>query len=99
MVANPSLGIFVPARLTEQPLVASLAFPGSFLLAEDALGHKVFDKTTSLESLGYLATLSLDPLRFREREVIFRIDNMAAVTSLSKGHSKDALATKNNQGG
>ena len=93
LISNPSMGIYVPPRLTESPLVASLAFPRSFLHAVDDFGQKGFNKTTILESLGYLAAICLDPMRFAEREMIFRIDNMAAVTALKKGHSRDDLAT------
>ena len=95
LLANPSLGIYSPGDTGEgQALVVSLAFPRYFLLAEDESGHKVFNKTTSLEALGPLATLCLDPLRFTGREVTFTIDNAATVICLEKGYSKgDPWAT------
>ena len=93
LISNPSLGIYIPTQLTEQPIAASLAFPREFLLKEDKDGKKVFCKTTALEALGFLVTLCLGPLRFAEREAIFTNDNIATVIALKKGYSKDSWTT------
>ena len=93
LIASPSLGILVPAKGKEGPLVASLALPRVFLLAKDQEQRKCYCKTTTLESLVFPAALCLDPLRFVGRDVVFHIDNIAAVTALQKGHSKDIWAS------
>ena len=93
IIASPSLGIFSPSRSGEPSLVASLAFPRNFLLAQDSLGHKAFCKTTTLECLGLLGALGTDPLRFAEKEVVFFIDNYACVIAFKKGYSRDEWAT------
>ena len=93
IIASPSLGIFSPSQSGEPPLVASLAFPRNFLLAQDSLGHKAFCKTTTLECLGLLGALGTDPLRFAEKEVVFFIDNYACVIAFKKGYSRDEWAT------
>ena len=67
IIASPSLGILVPSRGKEPPLVASLAFPRSFLQAKDSKGHAAYCKTTTLECMGILAAICLDPLRFIQR--------------------------------
>ena len=72
------------------PLVASLAFPRSFLNGMDEGNKKVHAKTTALEALGPLVTLMLDPLRFAEREVSFTIDNIATVLAIQRGYSRDS---------
>ena len=94
LIASPSIGVYVPSELGEQPLVASLALPRHFLLSEDSSGHKGYHKTTALECLGLLAALTLDPMRFVEREALFHMDNIASVYALKRGHSKkDEWAT------
>ena len=91
--ASPSIGIFVPGSSKESPLVVALAFPRFFLHAVDDQGKRAHCKTTALECLGPLASLCLDPMRFFGKEVVFHIDNMASVTSIGKGHSKDPWAS------
>ena len=91
--ASPSIGIFVPGSSKETPLVAALAFPRFFLHAVDDQGKRAHCKTTALECLGPIASLYLDPMRFFGKEVVFHIDNMASVTSIGKGHSKDPWAS------
>ena len=94
LLDNPSLGIFVPKQNRSAPLVCSLAFPRFFLLRTDEAQKKVFCKTTSLECLGYLSALCMDPLRFTGCRVVFMIDNQASVIALRKGYSKgDPWAT------
>ena len=93
IISSPSLGVYVPATGCDNPLVASLAFPRCFLQAQDSMGKKSYCKTTTLESLAYLAVLCLDPMRFVERDVLFHIDNVASVVALSKGRSRDPWAS------
>ena len=91
---SPSLGILVTKYKSNPPLVASLRFPYEFLHKEDIYGHAINCKSTLLESLGYLATLLLNPEGFANQSVSFKIDSMAAVAALSKGRStSDRLAT------
>ena len=93
LLDNPSLGVYSPAQGPGPALVASLALPRGFLLARDSQGKKTFCKTISLEALGVLATLCLDPLRFIGKEVVFFIDNIGTVISFEKGYSKDEWTT------
>ena len=94
IIDNPSLGVYSPEDSMHPPLVASLAFPRFFLLAKDDQGKKMFCKTTLLESLGFLAALCLDPVRFVGRKVLFSVDSIAAVLALPAGYSTgDNLAT------
>ena len=93
IIANPSMGIYIPAIRIEKPLVASLAFPRSFLTMSDDNDKKVFHKTTMLEGLAFSTVLCLDPLRFVEGEALFHIDNIATCITLEKGHSTDPWAT------
>ena len=94
LLESPSLGILVKAHENFPPLVASLRFPHAFLINTDNQGKEVANKTTLLESLAFLATILLDPIRFAYRPVLFHIDNAAAVGALSRGRSKaDSWAT------
>ena len=87
---RPSL---VPASGPSGPFVASLALPRSFLQAKDAQDKQCFCKTTTLECLGFISILCLDPMRFIENDALFHIDNVASVRALEKGRSRDAWAT------
>lgn len=94
LLESPSLGILVEAFENFPPLVASLRFPHAFLINKDKQGKEVSNKTTLLESLAFLATILLDPIRFANRPVLFHIDNAAAVGALFRGRSKaDSWAT------
>ena len=94
LIDNPSLGLYSPMIPGVPALVGALALPRFFLLSTDALGKKCFCKTTSLECLGFLATLCWDPLRFVGRKVLFMIDNVASSIALTKGYSSgDPWAT------
>ena len=94
LLANPSVGIYVPSQGLESALVASLALPRSFLAKIDQDGHKAYCKSTTLEGLGYLAALCWDPDRVKNKDIVFLIDNQAAVIALRKGYSKgDPWAT------
>ena len=93
VIASPSLGLYIELTQYHGPLVASLALPRSFLQKVDLEGKQAFCKTTTLECLAYLAILCLEPLRFIEEEVLFHIDNVASVTALEKGRSRDPWAT------
>ena len=79
LITSPSLGVYVPAVASEAPLVCSLAYPRAFLLKQDEAGHKVFSKSTTLEALGFLVPLILDPTRFLGKLVLVLTDNAAAV--------------------
>ena len=95
LVANPSMGIYIPSKPVEKPIVASLAFPRSFLTSRDDNDKKMFDKTTMLEGLGFLIVLCVDPFRFVEGEALFHIDNIATCITLEKGHSTDPFLGHN----
>ena len=90
LVDSPSLGVFVPGRFMEAPLVASIAFPRIFLNGQDVKGNRVYAKTTALEAIAYLAVPMLDPMRFVEKEVCYYIDNIATVLALKRGYSRDS---------
>ena len=89
LMDSPSMGVYISSQSTEAPIVASLAFPRSFLCLTDKENKKVYCKTTALEALGYLVALCLDPLRYAEKDALFPVDNMAAVLALQRGYSRD----------
>ena len=94
LLANPSLGIYCPAMFDEEPLVCSLAYQRDFLLKIDDKGHKAYSKSTSLEALGFLVPLLIDPLRFLGRNLTIVTDNAASAIILKKGYSNgDMWAT------
>ena len=93
IVANPSLGIYIPSEAGECSLVASLAFPRQFLFMKDSEDKKAFCKTTALEALGILTAMCIDPFRFAGREVLFRNDNASTVIAFTKGYSRDPWTT------
>ena len=93
VMANPSIGIYVPSQSLEDPLVASIAFPKCFLEGKDNSGKNVYCKTTALEALGILTTLATDPFRFIGREVSFVNDNISTVIAFKKGYSRDQWTT------
>ena len=84
---NASLGLYIPSEGSERPLVASLAFPISFLRKKDDEDKKAYYKSLMLESLAYLAVLCKDPRRFEGQDAMFFIDNIATVIRLEKGYS------------
>ena len=91
---SPSLGILISRYRMSPPYVASVRFPYHFMEGKDKHGRSINCKTTMLESLAYLTTLLLDPERFINQSVIFKIDSIAAVAALRKGRStSDELAT------
>ena len=49
LIAGPSIGVYIPSELGEEPIMASLALPREFLSSEDSYGHKCYNKTTLLE--------------------------------------------------
>ena len=89
IIASPSLGIYIPSQTNEKALIASLAFPRQFLMKQDELGNNVFCKTTSLEALGILTALCIDPFRFVGREALLFSDNNSTVISFKKGYSQE----------
>ena len=93
LLANPSLGIYIPRIRFEEPFVASVAFPRYFLdhVCEDA--KKVYNKTMMLEGLAFVTALCLDPSRFVNSKALFHIDNVATIYALKKGYSTDPLTT------
>ena len=94
LIASPSLGVYSPSMTGEPPLVCSLSFPRFFMHKEDEENHKAYAKSTALESIGFLAILLIDPLRFIEKTVVITSDNAASVQVLKKGHSRgDPWAT------
>ena len=94
LLANPSLGVYIPSEFKEGPIVMSLAFPRKFLLSEDGEGHKCYSKSTSLEALGFLVPLVMKPDKFIGRKTIVISDNAASVLILGKGYSSgDPWAT------
>ena len=92
--SNASLGILVPQHGPYKPLVASLRIPYYFLAMKDSLGHSATHKSTTLESLSFLATLCLEPWRWLGTDMNFKVDNLAASLAVAKGRSKtDVWAT------
>ena len=94
LVDSPSLGIFISRHGTLPPLVASLRFPHKFLCTRDKNDHAIYNKSTLLESMGYLAPMLLCPQRFRGQSACFNLDSIAAVCAQNSGRSnKDSLVT------
>ena len=61
---------------------------------KDPLGHSTTHKSTTLECLSFLATLCIEPWRWQGRELLFKVDNLAATLALPRGRSsKDPWAT------
>jgi len=89
--SNASLGIFVPQHGPFKPLVASLRIPYFFLAKKDSFGHSTSHKSTTLESLSFLATLCLEPWRWLGTDMNFKLDNLAASLAVVKGRSKTDL--------
>ena len=90
-MSNASLGIFVPQHGPFQPLVASLRIPYYFLAKKDSSGHSATHKSTTLESLSFLATLCLEPWRWLGADMNYQVDNLAASLAVLKGRSKTDL--------
>ena len=88
------MGILSERYRKAKPLVASLRFPFKFLSSLDKHGKAINHKSTLLEATGPLATLLLQPDRFRGQPAVFIQDSQAAVLALNKGKSdSDELAT------
>ena len=88
---SPSLGIFFPAHGMLHSAAHSLPFPTDFLLSSNS-GKLVADTTSTLEAMGILLPMMLEPHRCVGKALHFHIDNMAVVYSFQKRRSKDRLA-------
>ena len=65
-----------------------------FLLAVDTKGIKYGDKSTTLEAIGLLMPMILNPSFFRNQHVVVRIDNLGVVWGvLNKKAKEDSTAT------
>ena len=88
---SPSLGILFPPEDMLQAGAHSLPFPTNFLLQSNGTGL-VADTSSTLEALGILIPLIVDPHRCVGRDIHFHIDNFAVVCSFKKRRRGDRLA-------
>lgn len=88
---SPSLGIFFPPHDLRHAAAYSLPFPTDFLLSSNE-GSLVANTTSTLEALGILIPMMIDPFRCVGKSLHIHIDNIAVVFSFRKRRSKDTLA-------
>ena len=88
---SPALGIFFPPHDMKHAAAYSIPFQTDFLLSSNN-SALVADTTSTLEALGILVPMVIDPFRCVGRHLHFRIDNIAVVYSFKKRRSKDRLA-------
>ena len=89
--SSPSLGIFFPPQDLKHAAAYSLPFPTDFLLSSNE-GSLVANTTSTLEALGILIPMMVDPFRCVGKSLHIHIDNIAVVFSFKKRRSKDTLA-------
>ena len=75
---SPALGILFPPEDMRQAGAHSLPFPTDFLLQPNGTSL-VADTSSTLEALGILIPLMIDPHRCVGRDIRFHIDNFAVV--------------------
>ena len=88
---SPALGVFFPPFDMNHAAAYSLPFPTEFLLKSNGEAL-VADTTSTLEALGILLPMVIDPHRCVGKALHFNIDNIAVVFSFHKRRSKDRLA-------
>ena len=89
--SSPSLGILFPPGGMQQASAHSLPFPTDFLLQSNGTAL-VADTTSTLEALGILIPMIIDPHRCIGRSLHLHVDNIAVVFSFRKRRSNDKLA-------
>ena len=89
--SSPALGILFPPQDLLHAAAHSLPFPTEFLLQSNGTSL-VADTSTTLESLGILVPMIIDPLRCIGKSLHFHIDNNAVVWAVKKRRSGDKLA-------
>ena len=88
---SPSLGIFFPPHDLNHAAAYSLPFPTDFLLHSNGSGL-VADTTSTLEALGVLVPLVINPHRCVGKTLHYQVDNIAVVFAFNKRRSNDKLA-------
>ena len=88
---SPSLGILFPSEDWWQVGADSLPFPMDFLLKANGTCF-VANTSSTLEALGILIPLMIDPHRCVGRDIRFHIDNLTVVCAFKKRRSNDRLA-------
>ena len=89
--SSPALGILFPPGDMQQAGAHSLPFTTDFLLQSNSTGL-VADTTSTLEALGFLIPMLIDPHRCIGRNLHLHIDNFAVVCAFKKRRSSDKLA-------
>ena len=87
---SPALGIFFPPQDLLHARADSLPFPTDFLLQSNG-ASLVADTSSTLESLGILIPMMIDPGRCAGKSLHFHIDNYAVVSAFKKRRSGDKL--------
>ena len=88
---SPCLGIFLSSYNHEPSEAHSIPFPTDFLLFPNGSGL-VADTTTTLEALGILMVLLVNPSKCVGKSINLHIDNYAVVLAFKKRRSRDPLA-------
>ena len=88
---SPSLGVFFPPYELQHAAAYSLPFPTEFLLKTNN-SALVADTTSTLEALGVLVPMMIDPHRCVGKSLEVYIDNISVVYSFRKRRSNDRLA-------
>jgi len=88
---SPALGILFPSHDLQHSAAYSLPFLTDFLLSSSG-SSLVANTTSTLEALGILLPMMVDPFRCVGRSLHFHIDNIAVVFSFKKRRSHDRLA-------
>ena len=88
---SPCLGVFFPPQHLQHAAAHSLPFPTDFLLQPNG-SSLVADTSSTLEALGLIIPMMIEPYRCVGRALHFNIDNFAVVCSVHKRRSHDRLA-------
>ena len=88
---SPALGVFFPPQDLQHAGAHSLPFPTDFLLQSNG-SALVADTSSTLESLGILIPMMIDPGRCVGKSLHIHIDNYAVVCAFRKRRSGDKLA-------
>ena len=87
----PCLGVYFPTQHMAHAAAHSLPFPTNFLLQSNGSGL-VADTTSTLEAMGLLIPMMIEPHRCVGRDLHFNIDNVSVFYSVKKRRSHDRLA-------
>ena len=88
---SPCLGVFFPPQDHRHAAAHSLPFPTDFLLQSNG-SALVADTSSTLEALGLIIPMMIEPHRCVGKALHFNIDNFAVVCSAQKRRSRDRLA-------